>query len=84
VHELEIALAHVNNVAMIGCYGLSYQTKLIYYRFTIPIYDGEISSDSLDRAKTTVLNNAVQLEPAFIRVVDGSPGEDVLSYMPTT
>jgi hypothetical protein len=81
LREVETALAHVNDVAMIAGYGYSYQAKVIYYRLSVPIYDGEISSDSLDRAMTAVLNNAVQLAPALVKVVEGSPGADVLAHL---
>jgi hypothetical protein len=81
VREVETALAHVNDVAMIPGYGYSYETKVIYYRLSVPIYDGEISSDALDRAMTTVLNNALQLAPALRKVVEGSPGAGVFGYM---
>jgi hypothetical protein len=83
VREVETALAHVNDVAMIPGYGYSYQTKVIYYRLSVPIYAGEISSDALDHAMTTVLNNALQLAPALRRVVEGSAGAGVFTYLPT-
>jgi hypothetical protein len=82
VREVETALAHVNDVAMIPGYGYSYETKVIYYRLAVPIYDGQISSDALDHAMTTVLNNALQLAPALRKVVEGSPGAGVFTYLP--
>jgi len=82
LREVETALARVNDVAMIPGYGFSYQTKVIYYRLAVPIYDGGITADSLDQAMTTVLNNALQLQPALQKVVDGAPGASVFDYMP--
>jgi hypothetical protein len=81
VRDLEAALARVNDVAMIAGYQFSYQTRVVYYRLTVPIYDGGIASDALDHAMTAVLNNAVQLEPAIAKVVAGTPGENILELL---
>ncbi len=81
VRELETAISHINDTAMIPGYGFSYAGKVVYYRLSVPIYDGSISSDSLDRAITAVLNNAAQLEPALKKVVEGAAGASVLSYL---
>jgi hypothetical protein len=81
VREVETALCHVNDVAMIPGYGYTYQGKVIYYRFAVPLFGGEITSDDLDRALTVVLNNAVQLEPAFKKVLEGGDGAGVLGYL---
>jgi hypothetical protein len=81
VRDLEAALARVNDTAMIAGYEFSYKTRVVYYRLTIPIYDGGISSVALDDAMTAVLNNAVQLEPAIAKVIAGTPGESVLELL---
>jgi hypothetical protein len=78
VREVETALSHVNDVAMIPGYGYSYQARAIYYRLSVPIYDGDISTDAIDRAITVVLNNSLQLEPALRKVVEGASGANVL------
>ena len=81
VREIETAISHVNDTAMIPGYGFSYTGKVAYYRLSVPVYDGSISSESLDRAITAVLNNAAQLEPALKKVVEGAAGAGVLSYL---
>jgi hypothetical protein len=79
--EIECAVSHINDVAMIPGYGYSYANKVAYYRLTIPVYDGEITSDSLDKAITAVLNNAKQLEEAIKKVIEGAPGATVLNAL---
>lgn len=81
IHDVETAISHINDEAMTPGYGFSYEDRFIYYRVSLPIYDGEISSDVLQRAVTAVLDNARQLEPAFKKVVDGAPGASVLDYL---
>jgi hypothetical protein len=80
IRELEVAVSRVNDVAMIPGYGFSYASKVLYYRLCVPVFDG-ISSDSLDKVITAVLNNAVQLQAAFRRVVEGGEGKSVLDYL---
>jgi hypothetical protein len=81
VREVESAISHVNDVAMIPGYGYSYANKVAYYRLAIPFYDGEITADSLDKAITAVLNNAKQLAGALEKVIEGAPGADILSSL---
>lgn len=71
LREVETAIVHVNDVAMIPGFGFSYANKVIYYRLCIPAYDG-VNPDDLDKAMTAVLNNAVQLQNAFRAVVEGA------------
>lgn len=81
VREIETAISHINDVAKIPGYGYSYLGRAIYYRLCVPMYDGEISSESLHRAITAVLNNALQLQPALEHVVAGASGASVLEYL---
>ena len=82
IAEIEAAVAHINDVAMIPGFGYSYANKVAYYRLTVPVYDGDISTDSLDKAITAVLNNAKQLSGAVQKVIEGAlPGKDVLSSL---
>lgn len=83
--EIEAAVAHINDVARIPGFGYSYANKVAYYRLAIPIYEGDISSDSLDKAITAVLNNAKQLAGALQRVIEGGlAGKDVLTALAKT
>jgi hypothetical protein len=81
VREIETAVNHINDVAMIPGYGYSYANKVVYYRLAIPVYEGAISSDALDKAITAVLNNAKQLEQALKKVIEGADGAHVLSAL---
>ena len=81
IHEVETAISRVNDVAMIPGYGYSYANKVAYYRLTIPFYDGEITSDSLDKAMTAVLNNAKQLAAPLEKVIEGAPGADIFKSL---
>jgi len=78
IRDVEIAISHINDEAAMPGYGFSYEERFIYYRLSVPIDDGEISSHVLNRAVTAVLDNAAQLEPALKRVVDGAAGASVL------
>jgi len=79
--EIETAIAHINDVAMIPGYGYSYANKVIYYRNAVPVFGGSIDSDDLDKALTAVLNNAKQLEQALKKVIEGAAGANVLSAL---
>ncbi len=79
--EIEAAVSHINDVAMIPGFGYSYANKVAYYRLAVPVYEGDISTDSLDKAITAVMNNAKQLEAAIKTVIDGAPGATVLSAL---
>jgi hypothetical protein len=79
--EIETAISHVNDVAMIPGYGYSYANKVAYYRLAVPYYSGAVDSDDLDKAMTAVLNNAKQLEQALKKVIEGGAGANILSSL---
>jgi len=81
IRDVEIAISHINDEAIMPGYGFSYEERFIYYRLSVPIYNGEISSDVVERAITAVLDNALQLEPALKKIVDGAAGASVLDYV---
>jgi hypothetical protein len=78
IRDVEIAISHVNDEAIMPGYGFSYEERFVYYRLSVPVYNGEISSEVLERAVTAVLDNALQLEPALKKIVDGAADASVL------
>jgi hypothetical protein len=81
VREIEAAVCRLNDIAMIPGYGFSYAMKVVYYRFAAPRYDNEIGTDTLDRAVGLVVAQAAQVAPAIMKVIEGAPGDKVLSFI---
>src|SRR5262245_15509535 len=81
VREIESAVVRLNDIAMIPGYGYSYGTKVVYYRFAAPRYNDQIGADVLDRAVGLVVSQAKQVEAAIRKVLEGAPGEKVLSFV---
>ena len=78
IRDVEIAISRINDEAIMPGYGFSYEERFVYYRLSVPIHNGGISSDVLQRSVSAVLDNALQLEPALKKIVDGAAGASVL------
>src|SRR5512135_2976123 len=75
---IESALCRVNTTIRLPGFGLEYDSRAIYMRLCVQLYDGGIPALACEQQIRAVLQNARESGAAFREVVAGAPAENVV------
>ena len=74
--ELETAIAHTNHQLDVSGFNLDHARAQLYYRISVPLFDG-VDSELLNQVARGVVGNAIQFAPAFAAVIAGRRGAEI-------
>src|SRR5262249_47396897 len=77
--EVEHAICRANNTIAVPGFGFEYSKRFIYFRLCVPIYEEGIAAASFQRQILGAIRNARAFLLPFREVVEGKPGEEILS-----
>ncbi len=78
IQAIESAICRVNNTIKLPGFGLEYETRFVYMRLCVQLYDGGIAALAFRRQILAVLENSREFVDAFREVIAGAPPESVI------
>lgn len=78
IQAIESAICRANNSIKLPGFGFEYDSRYIYMRLAVQLYDGGIPAESFRRMVLAVLENARELVEGFRGVVNGAEPERVV------
>ncbi len=78
-HEVEAAMARLNNLLEVGGFGLDHERRRLYCQLTVPSFAREgLNPMTLIQIATRVVRNGKEFVDAFGEVVAGRPGAEIV------
>jgi len=76
--EIEHGICRANNFAPLPGFGFDYDKGFVYMRLVVPMYEEGMLTQSFNRQLRAAVQNAKEFTNAFVKVVEGAPGEQLV------
>lgn len=82
VLDIERACAVLNNAIVLPGFGLDENSRRLYYRVVVPVFPPQgIEAEVLQRIVEGTIRTARQYQPAFMAIVAGRSGGDIVEIV---